>query len=154
MIRYNEKKHCFEIVSAEEYMQECFFDDLEKEIKKTISLDEPIRIKFKVEDAFKVKQGDFGESKARDKKDRYVESAMGRICEFQESRYAEKFGMLIEQELQQAYKQGYCDGIDDAPGEDDAYEKGFRDGVTYCKGKVWKISPDKGLETMKMEDSI
>lgn len=39
-------------------------------------------------------------------KDRCVESAMGRICEFQESRYAEKFGMVIEQQLRHAWNEG------------------------------------------------
>lgn len=57
-------------------------------------------------------------------------------------------------QIRRAYKQGYCDGIDDAQGEDDAYKKGFRDGVAYCKNMTWQISPDKGLEKMKMEGTI
>lgn len=151
MIRYNEKKHCFEFVSVEEYMQERS-DSLEREFKKTINPDEPIRIEFDMGDTFEFKQSDFDEDKS--KKDRCVESAMDSIDEILSGRHFRAIRASIEQQIRRAYKQGYCDGIDDAPGEDDAYEKGFRDGVTYCKGKVWKISPDKGLETMKMEDSI
>ena len=130
MIMYNEKKHCFE----------------------TVNPDEPIRIEFAMEDTFEFKQSDFDENKS--KKDRCVEKSMDRIDEILSGNHFRAIRGAIEQQIRRAYKQGYCDGIDDAPGEDDAYEKGFRDGVTYCKGKVFKISPDKGLETMKMEDSI
>lgn len=142
MFKYNKKTNRFEFVSAEEY---------ERELKKTINPDEPIRIEFDMDDAFEFKQSDFDEDKS--KKDRCVESVMGSVDEIL-SRHFRTIRVSIEQQIRRAYKQGYCDGIDDAPGEDDAYEKGFRDGVTYCKGKVFKISPDKGLETMKMEDSI
>ena len=130
MIRHNEKKNCFE----------------------TVNPDEPIRIEFEMEDTFEFKQSDFNEVK--DKKDRCVEESMASIDEILSGKHFRAIRGSIEQQIRRAYKQGYCDGIDDAPGEDDAYEKGFRDGVTYCKGTVWKISPDKGLETMKMEGTI
>ena len=151
MIRYNEKKDCFEFVSEEEYMQERF-DSLEREFKKTIDPDEPIRIEFDMGDTFEFKQSDFDENKS--KKERCVEESMGSIDEILSGNHFRAIRGAIEQQIRRAYKQGYCDSIDDALGEDDAYEKGFRDGVVYCKSEVWKISSDKGMETMKTEDSI
>lgn len=152
MFKYNKKTNRFEFVSAEEYEKELLNNSLERELKKAIDPDEPIRIEFKMEDSFEVKQSDFDEDKS--KKDRCVEESMARIDEILSGKHFRAIRGAIEQQIRRAYKQGYCDGIDDAPGEDDAYEKGFRDGVTYCKGTVWKISADKGMETMKMEDSI
>lgn len=130
MTRYNEKKNCFE----------------------TVNHDEPIRIEFAMEDTFEFKQSDFDEDKIKNKKEALVESAMDAVDEILSGKHFRAIRDSIEQQIRRAYKQGYCDGIDDAPGEDDAYEKGFRDGVTYCKNEVLQISSDKGLEMMKTEE--
>lgn len=166
MIRYNEKTKRFEFVSEEEYMQERFeklkktygdvtaaFDPI-KEILRNMDESETAEvnfINFDIDDEFEFKQSDFDEDKS--KKETLVESAMVSVDEILSKHFRSIKGS-IEQQIRRAYKRGYYDGIDDAPGEDDVYKKGFRDGVTYCKGKVWKISPDKGLEKQKMEDSI
>lgn len=168
MIRYNEKTKRFEFVSEEEYMQErfemlkktygdvaCAFDPI-KEIFRNMDKSEAIKatlVGFDIGDKFESKQSDFDEDRIKNKKEDLVESAMGSIDEILSKHLRSSRGS-IEQQIRRAYKQGYCDGIDDAPGEDDVYEKGFRDGVNYCKNKVWQISPDEGLEKQKMEDSI
>lgn len=158
MIRYNEKTNRFEFVSAEEIRKEFLDNILERGSKKTIAPDEPIRIEFEMEDTFEFKQSDFDENKSKNKnkKEALVESAMGSVDEIL-SRHFRTIRGAIEQQIRRAYRQGYCDGIDDAPdapGEYDSYREGFIDGVAYCKKKTWQIRPEEGLVRQKMEDSI
>lgn len=155
------------------------FDPI-KEILRNMNKSETIEVNFidfDIDDEFEFKQSDFDESKNKkdrlveesmdrideilsdfdeykSPKDRCVESAMGSIDEILSGKHFRAIRDSIEMQIRQAYKQGYCDGIDDAPGVDDARKEGFRDGVTYCKQKIWQISPDEGLEKQKMEDSI
>ena len=155
MIRYNEKEHRFEYISPEELKKEFLDNILERGSKKTTVPDEPIRIEFEMEDTFEFKQSDFDENKS--KKDRCVEESMDRIDEILSGKHFRSIRGAIEQQIRRAYKQGYCDGIDDAPdapGEYDSYREGFIDGVAYCKKKTWQIRPEEGLVRQKMEDSI
>lgn len=122
MIRYNEKKHCFEVVSTAEYEKELFenlkktygdlaiaFDPI-KEICRNIDKSETSEVNiidFDIDDQFEFKQSDFNEDKIKNKKEALVESAMDHIFKFQESRYSEKFGMVVEQQLRRAWNKGY-----------------------------------------------
>lgn len=116
MIRYNAEKHCFENVSTAEYEKE-FFENLKKTYGDVATAFDPIKqirrnmdksetsevnfINFDIDDQFEFKQSDF------DEKETLVESAMDRIFKFQESRYSEKFGMVVEQQLRRAWNKGY-----------------------------------------------
>lgn len=122
MIRYNTEKHCFEVVSTAEYEKELFenlkktygdvstaFDPI-KEIRINIDKSETNEanfIDFGIDDQFEFKQSDFDEDKNKDRKEALVESAMDHIFKFQESRYSEKFGMVVEQQLRRAWNKGY-----------------------------------------------
>ena len=172
MFRYNEKKHCFEFVREDEYMRDmrehfemlkktygdvtAAFDPI-KEILRNMDKSEAIKatlIDFDIDDEFEFKQSDFDESKNKSKKEALVESAMDRIDEILPGEHFRAIRGSIEQQIRRAYKQGYCDGIDDAPGEYDSYREGFIDGVAYCKQKTWQIRPEEGLEKQKMDADI